>query len=111
MKQLLTLLLLVPLLMAFNQKKTRVYTKLVIEQEINPDQELTITEHFSQLNGVETARMDRSTHVFLAIYDPTFLNENVINNWFVSNGLTVKCYYTDEYKPGNIVGLTLENCK
>jgi hypothetical protein len=100
-----------PFMMAFTLKNTRSYTKLIIEQGISPSQEIEITEHFMQMNGVETARMDRNTHAFLAIYDPSAVNENTITNWFVANGFTVKCYYSDNYKSGNIVGLTLENCK
>ncbi|MFY7990374.1 MAG: hypothetical protein ACOVO3_06560 [Fluviicola sp.] len=111
MKRLLFILFVLPLFYSFQLESQMTYTKIVIEQSIDPDQEMAITEHFQHMSGMRTCRMDRNTHVFLAIYDPSQIQEVSFTNWFTNNGFTVSCFYTDDYKEGEMVSISITNCK
>ena len=111
MKRLLFLLIVLPVICSFQMESQMTYTKIVIEQSVGPDQEISITEHFKQTTGIRTCRMDRYTHVFLAIYDPSQIQEASFINWFTNNGYTISCFYTDDYKEGEMVSISITNCK
>jgi hypothetical protein len=110
MKKLL-LLTAIAVFCSFQSDSQITYTKVVVEQVVTPDQETAITEHFRHVEGVQTCRMDRINHVFLAIYDSSQIQDASFTNWFVNNGYSILCYYTDDYKTGEMVSISITNCK
>lgn len=115
MKELLATIMLSFLLFnsAYSQQdSSKRYIKIVIDLAISQEQEQQINTELNQFPGIETARMDKTTGVFLGIYNPT---ENLLDqtflHWFENHGYIVKCYYDDVYTQGNMLELTKKNCR
>ena len=87
------------------------YIKIIIDSEVSQQQQDQINATLSQVSGIETARMDNTTGLFLGIYIPnngtsgqTFLN------WFTDHGYVVKCYYDAVYTLGGMINLSKTSC-
>jgi hypothetical protein len=111
----LVMLLLFALLGTFvnaQESKNLVYTKLVIDQQLSPQEEIEINQSIKDLGEFFIARMDKNTFIFLGVYhsSPT-LNESKIQEWFINRGITVRCFFTENYVEGKMKIINKDNCQ
>ena len=94
------------------ENKSFLFTKIIVEQQISPQEVKNINTEISKLGHFRVSRMDRNTSLYVAIYESSASNlEEKIKQWFENHGYTIKCYYTDSYVEGETKNLTKLNCK
>jgi hypothetical protein len=115
MKKILPVLMLLVCLDAYTQTGVTAnshYTKVVIAELLSQNEEQAVSMSFLHKEGVYVSRMDGRNYVYLCIYDESeTINETAIKQWFIQNGYTVKCYFTDEYVQGKMVELDNKTCE
>ncbi len=94
------------------ENKSFLFTKIIVEQQISPQEVKNINTEISKLGHFQVSRMDRNTSLYVAIYESSTSNlEEKVKQWFENHGYTIKCYFTDSYEDGVTKNLTKINCQ
>lgn len=92
-------------------ENSRRYIKIVVDTAVSLEQQQQITAALNQITGIETARMDHVTSVFLGVYTPSItVSEHTFLNWFTNHGYPIRCYYDAVYTPGGMINLSKTSC-